>query len=211
MEFYETIHFYSSSAVWNIALLESCVMPVLQSGVTWTGYLCASSRWLFTFPSGPLWTHFIAEMAEYSFIWFPAVGLSRQREKRSYGSQPPKWPPNTLACQISCTCVVPSDSEQDWQGWMIEHDSWSQVTKDIETSDLLSLGSLALGEARCHAVRMLKQHYGEAHTMRNSSLQPIARTDWPATWGHHLGSLSSSPSLAFRWDCKVQPYPSQTM
>lgn len=45
------------------------------------------------------------------------------------------------------------------------------------TSALLSLGSLALGEARCRIVRMLKQSCGEAHLIRHSNLQLTAGTD----------------------------------
>lgn len=59
-----------------------------------------------------------------------------------------------------------------------------------------------LGKASCHIMRTVKLPVEKKfHLVRNWGLLPKANTDWPAMWVRHLGSRSSSPSRAFRWDC----------
>lgn len=42
---------------------------------------------------------------------------------------------------------------------------------------VLSLRSVALGEASCHVKRTLRQPYGESYVVRNGGLLPAARRD----------------------------------
>lgn len=58
--------------------------------------------------------------------------------------------------------------------------------KSIKVSVLLSQESLALGEANCHVVRVLKQSYGDADIARKFSMR-----------GSHFERESFSLSEAF--------------
>jgi hypothetical protein len=60
-----------------------------------------------------------------------------------------------------------------------------------------SLESLALEKASCHAVRMLKQPYGEVHKARNRLL-PVISLHLPGMWISHLGRGFSRPGQASR-------------
>ena len=61
---------------------------------------------------------------------------------------------------------------------------------------MLTIGSLTLGEVRCHALRRLQQTHGEVHMVRNWGLLPNIGIIAPAhdMWVKHLGSVSSDLS-----------------
>lgn len=119
-------------------------MLVLQLRVTQTGCPCISFRSILLLLSDPLWIHFIAEMSEHKLRYFPALGLSGQREKGCCGHQPPRWPSRTLVSKICALVETPPTPNR--QGGLVEYNSSGWVTKDVETSALLSLVSLVLGK-----------------------------------------------------------------
>lgn len=168
-------------------------MLVLQSRMTRPGCLCVSSRWFFILPSDPFWIHFIAEVSECRLVCFPALGLSRQRGRKFCGSQPPRWPPMTLASWISCTCVVPFYSEWDWQGEWYSMNLEARWQKTLKVLPCSPWNYSLWREARCHVIRMLKQPYGEALVVRNPSLQPTARITGQSCEGAILEPDSPGP------------------
>lgn len=107
--------------------------PEIQGDLDWVP-LCFS-RWLCILLFDPLWIHFVAQMSECNRIYFPALGPSRPREKRSCDGQPLRWPPKTLASWISCTLYSPLLLWM-WQAGGSDR-AWLLRLRDLKTLKLL--------------------------------------------------------------------------